>query len=233
MLFVTVCGFAAGRKAVIPASTGISATDGSAFLLPPPPTADRAALRDLLAAPLLDRGLILETAERLEVQARKTLVQQRLATLANLCGRAEGERKPALGSHRSALAEALRYTKAAARRYDHSVRYLLHKEIPAASLRAPALAAFRLAAQLAEERRVLIHGSWEDLFRQFESGPARLCADPARRATLAAGLPSERLFGPYYLALYRFYGALSTPLRMQLITGLHGTKEAAPPKTGR
>ena len=196
------------------------------FLVPPPAEKDRTALRDLLAGPLLDRSLILETAERLERDARLELVRRRREMVDQVCTTVAPNRPAIVKGLRQELEAIRTYSRAATARYDAALLLRVRQAIPSDKSRAPILEAYQVAARLRRERADLIHDSWDGLLEKLK----HICPETQSRGLLTARLPTERLYGPAYLALYRFYAALPDGLRMDLITGLHGSGDAP---TGR
>ena len=145
---------------------------------------------------------------------------------------APAERETRITALRSLVQEGRPYSRSARRRYDRALLLRVRQGLSGARAQAPIVEAYRLASKLARERTELVHSSWADLLAQIRSS-SRHCRTDAERRALSLLLPTERLYGPYYLALYRFYASLPDGLRMALITGLHGPNPTATSKTDR
>ncbi len=222
MLLLAACS--APKKAKGPVAPDSPWTDGTTFLLPSPAAAELAALRDILAAPLPDQSLALELAERHEARARGELASARKRWLDAYCG--SGMTQEQLEHSQRALASAAFYVGAARGRFERALAGRLERSAGAGQRGAGWKAGRALVRQLGQERADLVRTSWEKLLVQAARKPRDVCA---KKAETAAELPKERLFGPYYLALFRFYTALPVALRQELLTSLHGPSASSGP----
>lgn len=166
-------------------SSAVFAEEPGYFLLPEAP---RGELTKFLSSPLLDRSVLSDLASRAEFQARKTLGERREIVLSAVCS--AGPEQSALRQEK--LAQVRREHAAYRTRLqaveDHTMRRI-EKEIEPA-LREQAAALRRTAFQMQGERNALVRRSWEELLAGADCKPAPLF--------------SEKLFMPYYLALFQY-----------------------------
>ncbi len=209
------------------------------FLLPPPHNADEAdaAARSLRlwSAPTLSLELILTEAERNEGRSRAALLERTRAEQARLCALAPGDRELRLlaleaeliRQHQLWRATFERYENQLAREADYAATGPRDRadsdDASDANLtrrtRRERLQTARKAVQaLARERSELMERYWRD----FARGLGAQNADPAACAAAPAPAPPrEKLYAPYYLALYRFFEELPPAERARLLLKLH------------
>lgn len=171
--------------------TAARAEEPGYFLLPEAP---RGELVKFLSSPLLDRSVLGELAQRAETGVRKTLSERRELVLAQVCSVDSGTlRAEKLDQvHREHAAYAVRLTAVE----NHTMRRIETEIEP--GLREQAVTLRRTAFQMQRERNALVRKSWEELLTGSD------CKVPP--------LFTEKLFMPYYLALFH-YQAIFPPER--------------------
>lgn len=234
--FLPLCA-GADRSPDAPSQPDVVQFRSDYFLLPPPQNDGEASAPDrslrLWSAPALSLELVLAEAERNEALSRAALAERARTEQARLCALGPADRRLRLSALESELARQHQLHAAVLARYeDQLAREAGYAPGPEGEAgeeeEAPGVAGpgqharLRLARSavqaLARERSALVERYWRD----FASRLADADADPAACAGAPGPeLPREKLYAPYYLALYRFFEAIPPAERARLLVRLH------------
>lgn len=208
------------------------------FLLPAPQGGEAGHAPDrslrLWGAPALSLELVLAEAERNETLSRAALTERARAEQSRLCALGPADRRLRLLALESELARQHRLHAATLARYEDQLAreagYALLPDRAAtesdaaegsaagAGPRARLRVARGAVQQLARERSALVERYWRDFARRIaaaDANPAACAAAPG------PDLPREKLYAPYYLALYRFFEEIPPAERARLLVKLH------------
>lgn len=202
----------------------------------------------LFSAPVLDPVAIEAMADRYEKRSRELLSERRARIVEYVCGLAPDKRPNALGRLEIRRQQQWNRWLNLQQRYETSLKYRLtentHGDDAIAQARLMTLLASREAVQaLQRERQQLVSESYgqllETLVNRAPAGPDAdvPCDGPVTNRTTNRGPPNQRtenpihpgqpteyLYLPYYLALYRFLSLLPPDDRSRLLLALHSGK---------
>jgi hypothetical protein len=208
------------------------------FLLPPPQadgvaSAPNRSLR-LWGAPALSLELVLAEAERNEGLSRAALTERARAEQSRLCVLSPADRRLRLLALEAELARQHQLHAATLARYEDQLareagyallpgRAAAEQDVAEGSAAGSGQRArLRLARgavlELARERSALVERYWRDFVRRFaaaDANPAACAGAPGPE------LPREKLYAPYYLALYRFFEEIPPAERARLLLKMH------------
>lgn len=191
------------------------------FLLPSPDSKERDTLLKLFSAPLLSEELIYRKADLFENYSRSEMQKRRKVLLEELCKLPLKARKQRLSLWEEEKNRQLHNWAAIHAAYENSVEYQLQKRLSGKELNNAQI--MRLTVKkLQAERQMLIEKNWQNYFRRLTTDRnSRACSDPAEKTSILNIQPEERLYLPYYIALYEFYSYLPDFVRMEMIIQLH------------
>ncbi|MEQ9363310.1 MAG: hypothetical protein RIF32_03650 [Leptospirales bacterium] len=205
----------------------------------------------LFSAPVLDPAAIEALAARYELRSRALLSERHAQLIQIVCKLEPARRRDAIQAYEIQRQRQWNRWLNLQQRYEASLKYRLsrdvHEDDAAAGARLTTLLGARAAVQaLQRERQQLVSESYESLLatlgRRVPGGPDAdaACDAPippirgnggSEAATaaetgsaIAPGQPTEYLYLPYYLALYRFLSLLPPDQRSRLLLALHSGK---------
>ena len=188
------------------------------FLLPAPFTSDikRNIMIDLFTAPLLDLTSIEKFAIKFEIMSRKLLIERKKKAVSTYCKEGSEGRSKLLENWKKTQKYQYQMWINTRNRFETSMAYYLDMYIDKNVL--PKIMKLRNPIKsLQQERQTLIGKTWNNLFRRLKKKSRKIC----KANSFNGELPREKLFLPYYIALYRFYRVLPSEKRIKLILKLH------------
>lgn len=201
----------------------------------------------LLAAPVLNQGLILKHSLELENAQLEKLIQSRQSFVEGYCSLEVPRRETSLKASRSLLEKESGLYEHKARLHLQWVRLWLEDRLstsprffrssiqktspPAGggrkflleSEQKRATELFKTVHEIRQERKELLRKSWNSLLAKMEEKANLTGSDCLMEGKLAekTSRPLERLTSPVHLALTRFFGSLPPAIRTDLIKTLN------------
>ena len=205
----------------IPTDTQNIKLTGDYFLLPAPDSKERDTLLKLFSAPLLSEELIYKEADLFENYSQEEMQKKRKELLEELCKLPLNARKQRVSLWEEEKNRQRDNWAAVHAAYEDSVDYQLQKRLAGMELK-NAQTMRQTVKKLQTERQMLIEKNWQNYFNKLSTDRnGRTCSDPAEKTSILDTQPDERLYLPYYIALYEFYSYLPDFDRMEMIIQLH------------
>ena len=191
------------------------------FLLPSPDSKERETLLKLFSAPLLSEELIYKKAESFENYSRNEMQKRKKILFEEYCKLPLNIRRQRIVDWEKEKNRQKSNWASTHATFEASVEYQLQKRLAGIELKS-ARTKRQTVKKLQLERQMLVEKNWRDYFEKLNTGRYdRGCSDPAEKNSILNIQPEERLYLPYYIALYEFYSYLPDFVRMEMIIQLH------------